>query len=179
MKNLFDFYRYCVVHDLVDLFKYKSVMQVPRIIKITINMGVGGAISNKQVLEKSMQDLMAISGQKPVLTKARKSIANFKIRQGQAIGCKVTLRRSRMWDFFEKLIRIAIPRIRDFRGLSKKSFDGYGNYSIGIREQIIFPEINYDTVDSIRGMDITITTSAASDKEAYMLLSALRFPFRK
>lgn len=179
MVDLFLFYKDRVVYDLVEKFKYSSVMQVPKIVKITINMGVGKAILNRTFLEKSIEDLKVISGQKPMLTKARKSIANFKIRQGQVVGCKVTLRGSRMWEFFEKLIYIAVPRIRDFRGLSKNSFDGRGNYSFGIREQIIFPEINYESVDSIRGMDIIITTSAKSDKEAYTLLDTLNFPFRK
>lgn len=179
MSKLYNFYKNHVVNNLVETFRYKSIMQVPKIKKITINMGVGKAALNKSFLEKSIEDLIAISGQKPVLTKARKSIANFKIRQGQFIGCKVTLRGLRMWEFLEKLIYIVIPRIRDFRGLSIKSFDGRGNYSIGIREQIIFPEINYETIDSIRGMDITITTNSVSDKEAYALLTSLRFPFRK
>lgn len=179
MVNLFLFYKDHVVYNLMEKFKYSSVMEVPKIVKITINMGVGKSILNKNFLEKSVEDLTLISGQKPVLTKARKSIANFKIRQGQVVGCKVTLRGSRMWEFFEKLISIAVPRIRDFRGLSKKSFDGRGNYSFGIREQIIFPEINYESVDSIRGMDVIITTSAKFDQEAYILLDTLRFPFRK
>lgn len=179
MTNLYNFYKNHVVGNMMQILQYQSIMQVPNIVKITINMGIGRAVLNKNFLEKSIEDLIAISGQKPMLTKARKSIANFKIRQGQIIGCKVTLRGSRMWEFLEKLISISIPRIRDFRGLSKKSFDGRGNYSIGIREQIIFPEINYEKIDSIRGMDITITTSAVSDKESYILLNALRFPFRK
>lgn len=179
MNNLFNYYKADVTHQLMNLFKYKSIMQIPKISKITINMGVGSSINNKKILEKSIKDLMVISGQKPIITKARKSIASFKIRQGQSIGCKVTLRGLRMWDFLERLIYIAMPRIRDFRGLSVKSFDGRGNYSIGIREQIIFPEIDYDTVDDSRGMDITITTSNISDDEARALLVALHFPFRK
>lgn len=179
MTSLYNHYKEYVTNNLIEIFKYRSIMQVPRVVKITINMGIGRSVLDKNFLEKSVEDLTAISGQKPILTKSKKSIANFKIRQGQPIGCKVTLRKSRMWDFLEKLISIAIPRIRDFRGLSIKSFDGRGNYSIGIREQIIFPEINYETIDSIRGMNITITTSANSDKEAYTLLTALRFPFRK
>lgn len=179
MNSLCSYYKDNVIQNLTKLFNYTSVMQVPKINKITINMGVGAAVSNKKILEKSVNDLMMISGQKPIITKARKSISSFKIRQGQSIGCKVTLRGSRMWDFLERLIYIAMPRIRDFRGLSAKSFDGYGNYSIGIREQIIFPEIDYDTVEDARGMDITITTSDISDKEAQALLIALHFPFRK
>ncbi|CAD83718.1 50S ribosomal subunit protein L5 [Candidatus Blochmanniella floridana] len=178
MAKLRDYYKSHVVYDLMREFKYKSVMQVPKINKITISMGVGKSIINKKFLERAIEDLEMISGQKPVITKARKSIASFKIRQGQEIGCKVTLRRKRMWEFFERLISIAIPRIRDFRGLSIKSFDGYGNYTMGIREQIIFPEINYDTIDGIRGMNITITTNAVSDKEAYVLLRAFRFPLK-
>ncbi|ADV33605.1 50S ribosomal protein L5 [Candidatus Blochmanniella vafra str. BVAF] len=177
-NNFYSYYKDNVVFNLMEQFKYKSIMQVPKISKITINMGLGQVVLNKKFLEKSISDLTMISGQKPIVTKARKSIASFKIRQGQPIGCKVTLRRMRMWEFLERLIVIAIPRIRDFRGLSTKSFDGYGNYSMGIREQIIFPEINYDTVDGIRGMDITITTSASSDKEAFALLTAFRFPLK-
>ncbi|URJ32886.1 50S ribosomal protein L5 [Candidatus Blochmannia vicinus] len=179
MTNLYDYYKNNVIQSLIEKFQYRSVMQVPTIKKITINMGVGKSITNKIFLEKAIEDLTKISGQKPIITKARKSISSFKIRQGQPIGCKVTLRGTRMWEFIERFISIAMPRIRDFRGLSMKSFDGYGNYSIGIREQIIFPEIDYDTVDDMRGMDITITTNAISDNEAYALLSACHFPFRK
>lgn len=179
MANLYEIYKHNIIPDLMKKFQYKSVMQVPTVQKITVNMGVGKSVINKKILERSLEDLMLITGQKPVITKARRSIANFKIRQGQEIGCKVTLRGKRMWEFLERLISIAIPRIRDFRGLSRRSFDGYGNYSIGIREQIIFPEINYDVVDGIRGMNITITTSAISNDEAYSLLVAFRFPFRK
>lgn len=179
MSTLFNFYKSYVINDLIKKFQYRSVMQVPKINKITVNMGVGQAVINKKFLEKSVEDLTMITGQKPILTKARKSISSFKIRQGQSIGCKVTLRGIRMWDFLERLIAIAIPRIKDFRGLSMKSFDGRGNYSFGIREQMIFPEINYDSIDNIRGMNITITTNAASDEEACALLSAFRFPFRK
>lgn len=178
MSNFYNYYKNHVIFDLMEKFQYKSIMQVPKLIKITINMGIGKSISNKNILEKSVEDLTMISGQKPIITKSKKSIANFKVRQGQDIGCKVTLRGIRMWEFLERLIFIAIPRIRDFRGLSTKSFDGYGNYSIGIREQIIFPEINYDKIDMIRGMDISITTNAVSDKEAYVLLSSFQFPFR-
>ncbi|URJ27986.1 50S ribosomal protein L5 [Candidatus Blochmannia vicinus (nom. nud.)] len=179
MTNLYDYYKNNVIQSLIEKFQYRSVMQVPTIKKITINMGVGKSITNKNFLEKAIEDLIKISGQKPIITKARKSISSFKIRQGQPIGCKVTLRGTRMWEFIERFISIAMPRIRDFRGLSMKSFDGHGNYSIGIREQIIFPEIDYDTVDDMRGMDITITTNAISDNEAYALLSACHFPFRK
>lgn len=179
MSNLYNYYKNHVVNELMKLFQYKSVMQVPNVQKITVNMGVGIAVINKKFLEQSILDLTVITGQKPALTKARKSISSFKIRQGQIIGCKVTLRGIRMWEFLERLIYIAIPRIRDFRGFSKKSFDGRGNYSIGVREQIIFPEINYDSVDKMRGMNITITTNSFSDKESYALLSAFHFPFRK
>lgn len=179
MTRLYDDYKNNITKNLMQKFNYRSIMQVPKIKKITINMGVGKSVTNKKILEQSVEDLMVISGQKPVITTARKSIASFKIRQGQPIGCKVTLRGSRMWEFLERFICIAMPRIRDFRGLSIKSFDGHGNYSIGIHEQIIFPEIDYDTVDNIRGMDITITTNSVSDNEAHALLTAFRFPFRK
>lgn len=178
MNNLCDHYRNNVVQYLMQKFQYTSVMQVPKINKVTINMGVGRSVSNKKFLEKSMKDLMMISGQKPIVTKAHKSISSFKIRQGQPIGCKVTLRGARMWDFLDRFICIAMPRIRDFRGLLVKSFDGRGNYSIGIREQTIFPEIDYDVTDNNLGMDITITTNFISDKEAHELLVALHFPFR-
>ncbi|WWO99997.1 MAG: 50S ribosomal protein L5 [Candidatus Dasytiphilus stammeri] len=178
MAQLHDFYKLEVINKLMIHFKYKNVMQVPNLEKITLNMGVGKAVSDKKLLENAIADLTAISGQKPLITKARKSISGFKIRKGYAIGCKVTLRGERMWDFFERLIYIVIPRIRDFRGFSLKSFDGYGNYSIGIKEQIIFPEIIYDKIDHIRGLDISITTTATSDKEAHYLLSAFNFPFR-
>ena len=179
MAKLHDFYKDNVVSDLQKQFDYTSVMQVPRIEKITLNMGVGEALADKKVLEHAASDMAAISGQKPMITKARRSVAGFKIREGYPIGCKVTLRGSRMWDFFERLVTIAIPRTRDFRGLNAKSFDGRGNYSMGVREQIIFPEIDYDKVDKVRGLDITITTSAKSDEEARALLSAFNFPFRK
>jgi large subunit ribosomal protein L5 len=154
-------------------------MQVPRIEKITLNMGLGEAVADKKVLENAQADMTAIAGQKPIVTVARKSVAGFKIREGYPIGCKVTLRGERMWEFLERLISIAIPRIRDFRGLNPKSFDGRGNYSMGVREQIIFPEIDFDKVDKIRGMDITITTSANTNEEAHALLSAFNFPFKK
>ena len=179
MAKLHDYYRDQVVNELKNKFGYKSVMQVPRIEKITLNMGVGEALTDKKLLDNAVADLAAISGQKPLVTKARKSVAGFKIRQGYPIGCKVTLRGERMWEFFERLITIAVPRIRDFRGLSAKSFDGRGNYSMGVREQIIFPEIHYDKVDRVRGLDITITTTAKNDEEGQALLAAFNFPFRK
>ena len=179
MAKLHDYYRDQVVNELKNKFGYKSVMQVPRIEKITLNMGVGEALTDKKLLDNAVADLAAISGQKPLVTKARKSVAGFKIRQGYPIGCKVTLRGERMWEFFERLITIAVPRIRDFRGLSAKSFDGRGNYSMGVREQIIFPEIDYDKVDRVRGLDITITTTAKNVEEGQALLAAFNFPFRK
>ena len=179
MAKLHDYYRDQVVNELKNKFGYKSVMQVPRIEKITLNMGVGEALTDKKLLDNAVADLAAISGQKPLVTKARKSVAGFKIRQGYPIGCKVTLRGERMWEFFERLITIAVPRIRDFRGLSAKSFDGRGNYSMGVREQISFPEIDYDKVDRVRGLDITITTTAKNDEEGQALLAAFNFPFRK
>ena len=179
MAKLHDYYRDQVVNELKNKFGYKSVMQVPRIEKITLNMDVGEALTDKKLLDNAVADLAAISGQKPLVTKARKSVAGFKIRQGYPIGCKVTLRGERMWEFFERLITIAVPRIRDFRGLSAKSFDGRGNYSMGVREQIIFPEIDYDKVDRVRGLDITITTTAKNDEEGQALLAAFNFPFRK
>ncbi|MCO6554753.1 MAG: 50S ribosomal protein L5 [Gilliamella sp.] len=179
MAKLHGYYKAQVVNKLQEQFGYKSVMQVPRIEKITLNMGVGEAITDKKLLDNAVADLAAISGQKPLVTKARKSVAGFKIRQGYPIGCKVTLRGERMWEFFERLVYIALPRTRDFRGLSAKSFDGRGNYSMGVREQIVFPEIDYDKVDRVRGLDITITTTAQSDEEGRALLSAFNFPFRK
>jgi large subunit ribosomal protein L5 len=162
----------------MEKFGYKSVMQVPRIEKITLNMGVGEAVADKKVLQFAMDDMAKISGQKPVITRARKSVAGFKIREGWPIGCKVTLRAERMYEFLDRLINIAIPRIRDFRGLSAKSFDGRGNYSMGVKEQIIFPEVDYDKIDALRGMDITITTTARSDEEAKALLDGFNFPFK-
>ncbi len=179
MAKLHDTYGQSVVQELVKQFGYNSVMQVPRIEKITLNMGVGEALADKKVLENAAGDLAAISGQKPLITKARKSVAGFKIREGYPIGCKVTLRGERMWEFLERLICISMPRIRDFRGVSAKSFDGRGNYSMGVREQIIFPEIDYDKVDKVRGLDITITTTAKTDEEGRALLAAFSFPFRK
>ncbi|OOF08363.1 50S ribosomal protein L5 [Salinivibrio proteolyticus] len=179
MAKLHDYYKETVVAELSKQFGYKSIMQVPRIEKITLNMGVGEALNDKKLLENAAADMTAIAGQKPLITKARKSVAGFKIREGYPIGCKVTLRGERMWDFFERLIAIAVPRIRDFRGLNPKAFDGRGNYSMGVREQIIFPEIDYDKVDRIRGLDITITTTAGTDEEGRALLAAFNFPFRK
>ncbi|TKB49548.1 50S ribosomal protein L5 [Ferrimonas aestuarii] len=179
MAKLHDYYKDTVVAELTKQFDYKSIMQVPRVEKITLNMGVGEAVADKKVLDAAVADMTAIAGQKPLVTKARKSVAGFKIREGYPIGCKVTLRGERMWEFLERLVSIAVPRIRDFRGLNPKSFDGRGNYSMGVREQIIFPEIDYDKVDKIRGMDITITTTANSDEEGRALLAAFNFPFRK
>ena len=179
MAKLHDVYRQKVAKELMTQFSYQTVMQVPRIEKITLNMGVGEALADKKILENAVADLAALSGQKPLITKARKSVAGFKIREGYPIGCKVTLRGERMWEFLERLICISMPRIRDFRGVSAKSFDGRGNYSMGVREQIIFPEIDYDKVDKVRGLDITITTSAKSDEEGRALLAAFSFPFRK
>lgn len=178
MAKLQDHYKETVVAALTEKFGYKSVMQVPKITKITLNMGLGEAVGDKKVLENACNDLAAISGQKPVVTKARKSIAGFKIRDDYPIGAKVTLRGERMWEFLERLVAIAIPRIRDFRGLNPKSFDGRGNYSMGVKEQIIFPEIDYDKVDKIRGMDITITTTATTDEEGRELLNAFSFPIK-
>ena len=179
MAKLHDFYKESVVPELLKQFGYNSVMQVPRIEKITLNMGVGEALADKKILDNAVSDLEAISGQRPVRTVARKSVAGFKIREGYPIGCKVTLRGERMWDFLQRLIMIAIPRVRDFRGLNPKSFDGRGNYSMGVREQIIFPEIDFDKVDKVRGLDITITTTAGTDDEARALLAAFNFPFKK
>ncbi|MBD1584405.1 50S ribosomal protein L5 [Pseudoalteromonas sp. S16_S37] len=179
MAKLHEVYKDKVVAELQEKFGFSSVMQVPQIEKITLNMGVGEALADKKILENAVADLEAISGQKALITKARKSVAGFKIREGYPIGCKVTLRGERMWDFLERLVSIAMPRIRDFRGVSSKSFDGRGNYSMGVREQIIFPEIDYDKVDRVRGMDITITTSAKTDEEGRALLEAFNFPFKK
>ncbi|MCV2404037.1 50S ribosomal protein L5 [Marinomonas sp. C2222] len=179
MARLKQVYKDEVVAKLTEDFSYKNVMEVPKITKITLNMGVGEAIADKKLLENAVKDLEALSGQKVVVTKARKSVAVFKIRDGYPIGCKVTLRGERMWDFFDRLVDVAIPRIRDFRGLNPKSFDGRGNYSMGVKEQIIFPEIDYDKVDRVRGMDITITTTARTDEEGRALLAAFNFPFKK
>lgn len=178
MAKLHDLYKQEVIKALTEKFGYKTIMQVPRIEKITLNMGVGEAVADKKVLENAARDMTAIAGQKPLITKVRKSVAGFHIREGYPIGCKVTLRGERMWEFLERLIVIAIPRIRDFRGLSAKSFDGRGNYSMGVREQIIFPEIDFDKVDAVRGLDITITTTAKTDAEGRALLEAFSFPFR-
>jgi large subunit ribosomal protein L5 len=179
MARLQEYFDKTIVPQLQEQLGVKNALAVPRITKITLNMGVGEAINDKKIIDKAMQDLTMISGQKPVPTKARKSVATFKIRQGQLIGCKVTLRRVRMYEFLDRLINVAIPRIRDFRGLNPRSFDGQGNYSIGIQEQIIFPEIDYNQIDAVRGLDITITTSAHSDAHARALLEAFNFPFRK
>ena len=178
MAKLHDLYKQEVIKALTEKFGYKTIMQVPRIEKIILNMGVGEAVADKKVLENAARDMTAIAGQKPLITKVRKSVAGFHIREGYPIGCKVTLRGERMWEFLERLIVIAIPRIRDFRGLSAKSFDGRGNYSMGVREQIIFPEIDFDKVDAVRGLDITITTTAKTDAEGRALLEAFNFPFR-
>ena len=176
--RLHQYYRDKVVPDLTGKFGYKSVMQVPRIEKITLNMGVGESTGDKKILDNAVADMTKIAGQKPVITKARKSIASFKVRAGYPIGCMVTLRGARMYEFLDRLVNIAIPRIRDFRGISGRAFDGRGNYSLGIKEQIIFPEIEYDKVDALRGMNISITTTAKTDEEARALLAAFRFPFR-
>ncbi|MEK8019326.1 MAG: 50S ribosomal protein L5 [Candidatus Parabeggiatoa sp.] len=178
MARLQTYYRDTVIKQLMEQFEYKSIMQVPKIVQITLNMGLGEAVGDKKVIERAVDDMMAIAGQKPVVTNARKSISNFKIREGWPIGCKVNLRRERMYEFFDRLISIAIPRIRDFRGLNRKAFDGRGNYSLGIREQIIFPEIDYDKIDAIRGLDITISSTARTDEEGYALLKAFNFPLK-
>lgn len=178
MVRLQEHYQNTVVKQLMERFNYSSVMQVPRITKITLNMGLGEAVGDKKVLEHAAGDMTKISGQKPVITRARNSIAGFKIREDWPIGCKVTLRRAYMYEFLDRLISIAIPRIRDFRGLNPKSFDGRGNYSLGVKEQIIFPEIDYDKIDKLRGLDITITTDARTDEEAKALLEGFSFPFK-
>jgi len=178
MSRLKDFYRETVTDQLKERFGFANVMQVPQIDKITINMGLGEAVADKKIIEKALGDLTKISGQKPIVTKARKSVASFKIRDGYPIGAKVTLRRERMYEFLDRLINVSLPRVRDFRGISPKGFDGRGNFNLGIKEQIIFPEINYDQVDAIRGMDIAITTSAKNDQEGQALLEAFGFPFR-
>ena len=178
MARLDQYYRETIVKKLMDESGFKNIMQVPRIEKVTINMGVGEAIGDKKVLEHALADMEKLAGQKPVTTLARKSVAAFKVRDGYPIGCKVTLRGDRMYEFIDRLVGIAIPRIRDFRGLNPKSFDGRGNYSMGVKEQIIFPEIEYDKIDKIRGMDICITTSAADDEGGRALLTAFNFPFK-
>ena len=178
MARLHDFYKTEVVKKLSERFGYKNQMQVPRITKITLNMGVGETTADKKVIENAVADMTKIAGQKPVITKAKKSISTFKIRDGYPVGCMVTLRRSQMYEFLDRLINISLPRVRDFRGVNGRSFDGRGNYSMGVKEQIIFPEIEYDKIDALRGMDITITTTAKTDAEARALLEAFRFPFR-
>jgi large subunit ribosomal protein L5 len=179
MARLPEYYKETVVPQLMERLGLSNPMAVPRIEKITINMGVGETTTDRKILDHAMEDLTKIAGQKPVMTRARKSVASFKIRDGVPIGCKVTLRRERMYEFLDRLINIAIPRVRDFRGLNVKSFDGRGNYNMGVREQIIFPEVDYDQIDAIRGMDITITTSAKDDEQGRALLEAFEFPFRK
>ena len=178
MARLQTYYRETVVPQLMKQFGYKSVMEVPRIEKITLNMGVGEAVADKKVMEFAVGDMQKIAGQKPVVTKSRKSIAGFKIRDGYPIGCKVTLRKVRMYEFLDRLVSVALPRVRDFRGINGRAFDGRGNYNMGVREQIIFPEIEYDKIDALRGMNITITTTAKTDDEAKALLSAFKFPFK-
>jgi large subunit ribosomal protein L5 len=178
MARLQTQYREKIVPELMEKFGYKTVMQVPRLAKITLNMGVGDAVNDKKNIDAAVSDLTRIAGQKPVVTKARKAIANFKIRQGLAIGTMVTLRGTRMYEFLDRLVTIAFPRVRDFRGVSGRAFDGRGNYNIGLKEQIIFPEIEYDKIDKLRGMNISITTTAKTDEEAKALLTAFRFPFR-
>ncbi|MEY3095421.1 MAG: 50S ribosomal protein L5 [Burkholderiaceae bacterium] len=178
MSRMQEIYRDKVAPELMTKFGYKSAMEVPRLSKITLNMGVGEAIADKKVIENAVSDLTKIAGQKPVITKARKAIAGFKIREGYPIGCMVTLRGNRMYEFLDRFVTIALPRVRDFRGISGKSFDGRGNYNIGVKEQIIFPEIEYDKVDAVRGLNISVTTTAKTDEEAKALLSAFRFPFK-
>ena len=178
MARLQDFYKEKVVPDLMAKFSYKSTMEVPRITKITLNMGLGEAVADKKIIDNAVGDLTKIAGQKPVTTVARKSIAGFKIREGYPIGCMVTLRGTRMYEFLDRFITIALPRVRDFRGISGRSFDGRGNYNIGVREQIIFPEIEYDKIDALRGLNVSITTTAKTDEESKALLAAFKFPFR-
>ena len=178
MARLQEYYKQTVVPELLTKFGYKSIMEVPRITKITLNMGVGEAVGDKKVLDYAVGDLQKIAGQKPVTTKAKKSIAGFKIRDGYPIGCMVTLRGPRMFEFLDRLVTIALPRVRDFRGISAKGFDGQGNYNMGVKEQIIFPEIEYDKIDALRGMNISITTTAKTDAEAKALLGAFKFPFK-
>jgi len=178
MARLLDYYKTTVVQELTQKFGYKSNMEVPRITKITLNMGVGEAVADKKVLEHAVGDMTKIAGQKPVVTKSRKSIAGFKIRDGYPIGCMVTLRGPRMFEFLDRLVTVALPRVRDFRGVSGKGFDGRGNYNMGVKEQIIFPEIEYDKIDALRGMNISVTTTAKTDDEARALLGAFKFPFK-
>ena len=179
MSRLQNYYKETVVPELVEKFSYSNAMEVPKITKITLNMGVGEAVADKKVMDRAVGDMTAIAGQKPIVNNARRSVATFKIRDGWPVGCKVTLRRERMYEFLDRLVNIAIPRVRDFRGLSRKSFDGRGNFSMGVKEQIMFPEIDYDQIDVIRGMDIAITTTAKNDEEALALLQALNFPFKE
>ena len=179
MSRLQDNYTSTVVPQLTEKFSYSNIMEVPRLTKITLNMGVGEAVSDKKVMDRAVGDMTAIAGQKPIVTYARKSVASFKIRDGWPVGCKVTLRRERMYEFLDRLVNVARPRVRDFRGLNRRSFDGKGNFSMGVKEQIMFPEIDYDQIDVIRGMDITITTTAKTDEEAMALLQAFNFPFRE
>ncbi|MBK9161949.1 MAG: 50S ribosomal protein L5 [Nitrosomonadales bacterium] len=179
MARLYELYKDKVSKDLMKQFGYKSIMEVPRIEKITLNMGVGEAVADKKVMDFAVGDMQKIAGQKPVVTMSKKSIAGFKIREGYPVGCKVTLRKERMYEFLDRLISVAIPRIRDFRGISGKSFDGRGNYNMGVKEQIIFPEIEYEKIDALRGMNITITTTAKTDEEAKALLSAFKLPLKK
>jgi large subunit ribosomal protein L5 len=179
MSRLQEYYKETVIPQLMEKLGFSNPMEVPRIEKITLNMGVGETMTDRKVLDHAMGDMTKIAGQKPTMTRARKSVASFKIRDGVPIGCKVTLRRERMFEFLDRLVNIAIPRVRDFRGLSAKSFDGRGNYNMGVREQIIFPEVDYDQIDAIRGMNVTITTSAKNDEEGRALLEAFDFPFRK
>ena len=178
MARLHSFYKETVVPQLMKQFGYKSLMQVPRISKITLNMGVGEAVADKKVMDHAVSDMQKIAGQKPVVTKSKKSIAGYKIREGYPIGCMVTLRSTRMYEFLDRLVTVSLPRVRDFRGISGRSFDGRGNYNMGIKEQIIFPEIEYDKIDTLRGMNISITTTAKSDAEAKALLVAFKFPFK-
>jgi large subunit ribosomal protein L5 len=178
MARLQEYYKTTVVPELLKQFGYTSVMEVPRITKITLNMGVGEAVGDKKILENAVGDMVKIAGQKPVVTKARKAIAGFKIREGYPIGCMVTLRGTRMFEFLDRLVTIAMPRVRDFRGISGKGFDGRGNYNVGVKEQIIFPEIEYDKIDALRGMNISITTTAKTDAEGKALLAAFKFPFK-
>jgi large subunit ribosomal protein L5 len=178
MARLQEYYRETVVKQLQEQFGYKNVMEIPRLSKISINMGVGEAVGDRKLIDNAVADMTKIAGQKPVVTLARKSVASFKLREGWPVGCRVTLRRERMFEFLDRLINIAIPRTRDFRGMNPKSFDGRGNYNMGVREQIIFPEIDYDKIDTLRGLDITFTTTAKTDQEGRALLAAFNFPFR-
>ena len=179
MARLKDTYSETVTKQLKEQFGYKNPMEIPRLTKITLNMGVGEAIADRKIMEHAVSDMTKIAGQKPVVIKARKSVAGFKLREGWPVGCKVTLRREMMYEFLDRLINVAIPRIRDFRGMNPKSFDGRGNYNMGVKEQIIFPEIDYDKIDTLRGMDITFTTTAKTDEEGRALLAAFNFPFRR